>query len=198
MVPDFFTQRRPHAGLTYDAYFELLERTARDADSVTGDDEAIERAAATKLNLHRSKRIGKTYRISDELARALATIETPQLWMVLTEPWCGDSAQCLPHIAKMAAGNPKIDLRILLRDQNLDVMDLYLTNGGRAIPRLVAFAETGAEIFQWGPRPAEAAAIHREAQAAGLEKPALLEKLHLWYGRNRGVAIDGEFVKTLI
>lgn len=197
MLPDFFTQRRPHAGLTYAAYFERLTEAAREADSVTGDETALERAAATKLNLKRSERIAKTYRVSDSLAHSLAAIDAPQLWMVLTEPWCGDSAQCLPYIAKMAALNPKIDLRILLRDENLDIMDLYLTNGGRSIPKLVAFTDAGKELFQWGPRPAEAAEIHRAGKAAGLEKPQLLQKLHLWYGRDRGRAIDAEFAKIL-
>lgn len=197
MVPDFFTQRRPHAGLTYSAYLERLAEAAREADSVTGDVVAIERAAATKLNLKRSERIAKIYGVSAPLAEALAAIDAPQLWMVLTEPWCGDSAQCLPYIAKMAALSPKIDLRILLRDQNLAIMDRYLTNGGRAIPKLVAYSADGEELFQWGPRPAEAAEIHHAGKAAGIEKTQLLEKLHLWYGRDRGKTIDAEFVKIL-
>ena len=41
-------------------------------------------------------------------------IEDNQLWMVITENWCGDSAQNLPYIARIASLNKKIELRIIL------------------------------------------------------------------------------------
>ncbi len=117
--------------------------------------------------------------------------------MVLTEPWCGDSAQCLPHLGVLAQSNPKITLKMVLRDANLDLMDEFLTDGKRSIPRLVAFDQAGEQVFMWGPRPAPAQAVFDEAKAAGLAKPELLEKLHLFYGRNRGAALEEEFITLL-
>jgi len=93
----------------------------------------------------------------------------------------------------MAALNANIDLRLILRDENLDIMDEYLTNGGRSIPRLVVFDQTGQDIGNWGPRPAEAQVIFKEAKDAGLEKVDILKNLHLFYGRNRGAALEDEF-----
>jgi thiol-disulfide isomerase/thioredoxin len=117
--------------------------------------------------------------------------------MVLTEDWCGDSAQTLPFIACIAEENPHILLKILLRDENPDIMDLYLTNGKRAVPKLVAFDESGEELFVWGPRPQPAAEVFREGIAEGLPKKEVYPKLHLWYGRDRGKTVEKEFLGIL-
>jgi hypothetical protein len=196
MPHQFFHARRPHDGLDYDTYMRLMESQAN-APTDGLDEEAAERIGYTKLNLHRSQRIGRTYPVSDELGVLLDRIDTPQLWMVLTEPWCGDSAQCLPHLAVMARRNSMIDLRILPRDENLDVMDLYLTGESRSVPRLVVFDAEGNELWTWGPRPAAAQVVFDQAKAEGLEKPDLLERLHLWYGRDRGREVDAEIATAL-
>jgi len=188
---DFFVQRRPHEALTYAAYMTLMENQAA-AETPTDPVEA-ERHEYAKLNLHRSKRIARTWMPSGELISLLESITSPELWMVLTEPWCGDSAQCIPCLAVMAEEQPNIDLHLVLRDSNLDIMDQFLTEGKRAIPRLVIFDAGGKQREQWGPRPTEAQKVFDAAKAEGLDKPELLERIHLWYGRNRGQAIDAEF-----
>jgi len=189
MGSDFFEQKRPHNGLTPAQYMAHFR-----AEIEKGESDKLD---YLKLNWQRSHRIEKTYTVSDELRVTIEAITEPQLWMVLTEPWCGDSAQNLGYIIKMAACNPKIDLRILLRDQNLDIMDQYLTNGKRGIPKLVAFAADGKELFRWGPRPAAAQAIFDEGKAAGQEKEEIMKAMHLWYGRNRGKALEQEFLALL-
>jgi hypothetical protein len=113
--------------------------------------------------------------------------------MVISEAWCGDSAQNLPYIAKIAECNPLINLRIILRDSNLDIMDLYLADGkSRSIPKLVAFDEDGNELFQWGARPKEAQELVTRLKNEGMEKEKFLEQLHLWYGRDRGRTLENE------
>ncbi len=196
MAKEFFAAKRPHAGLTFDAYLTVMEQQA-EQDPTGLDEEQADRVAFTKLNLQRSRRIMRTHKVGEALRGKINKLIVPQLWMVLTEPWCGDSAQCLPYIALMASLHEGIDLRILLRDQNLDIMDQYLTNGSRGIPCLVIFDADGEELYQWGPRPAETQEIFLQAKAEGLEKPQLLERMHLWYGRNRGAAIEAEFLTLL-
>lgn len=191
-----FVQHVTESGLTPSAYQEVMEqRAALDPSGL--EDMEVERAEFAKLNLHRVGRIRRTWRPSDELAFLLAHIDRPQLWMALTEPWCGDSAQCLPCLEILAESHPHITIRFLLRDDNLEIMDRYLTGGKRSIPLLVAFDPAGGELFRWGPRPAEAQAVFDAATAEGLEKPAKLEKLHLFYGRNRGRVLDAELVDVL-
>ena len=189
-------QELPARGLSYTAYMDLMEQQAA-ADSGEMTPEEAEMVEFTKLNLHRSGRIGRTWRPGEQLAAALNRIAEPQIWMVLTEPWCGDSAQCLPAMAVLASDNPAVELKVVLRDENLEIMDKFLTNGKRSIPQLVIFTASGKKLGQWGPRPAEAQIVFDEAKASGLEKPQILEKLHLWYGRDRGRALDLELAELL-
>ena len=191
-----FIQHATESGLTPTAYAKVMEQQAA-IDPADLEDMEAERAEFAKLNLHRVGRIRRTWRPSEELASLLARIDGPQFWMALTEPWCGDSAQCLPCLEILAESNPHLNIHYVLRDDNLGIMDKYLTDGKRGIPLLVAFDHEGHELFRWGPRPTEAQAVFDAATDEGLEKPAKLEKLHLFYGRNRGRALDGEMVAVL-
>lgn len=159
--------------------------------------EQADLVAYTQLNLHRTQRLERTWRPSPELAAAVAAITVPQAWLVISEPWCGDSAQCLPCLMVAARANPNLRLRVLARDDHLSVMDRFLTRGTRSIPILVALDASGAEIFRWGPRPAAAQAVVDAARSEGLDKKAMLERLHLFYGRDRGQALDAELTALL-
>jgi len=134
-----------------------------------------------KINAQRTKRILKTYNVSDELTDIILKMEKPQTWMVLTEDWCGDSAQNLPYIFKMSEQSANIKLQILLRDDYPEIIDQYLTNGGKSIPKLVSFDKEGNEIFTWGPRPVEGQNLVNEWKESGLSKEQFNPKLHLWY-----------------
>ena len=197
MTPEFFDQARPHQGMTYQTYLALLAAETEKAENGGSPDMDPARAPFYKINLQRTRRIGKTYQVSEDLRKAVEALAEPQVWMVLTEPWSGDSAQCVPYLAIVASLSDSIRLRILQRDQNLDIMDRYLTDGSRGIPMLVVFDTAGRELFRWGPRPAEAAELFRREKAAGLDKPQILEKLHLWYARNHGRAIELELLERL-
>jgi len=149
------------------------------------------------LNWQRTVRIERTFTPSSRIQQAVKAIKCPQLWMVLTEPWCGDSAQNLPYIAGIAACSSCIDLRILLRDRNLDIMEAYLTQGTQSIPKLVSFDLRGGELFQWGPRPQPAAELFHRLKEAGTPIEDVRLKLHLWYARNHGRALEEEFLLLL-
>jgi hypothetical protein len=185
-----FIRKIKSIGLSYQQYYDLTKSEVETANPVQLDEDK-------KLNLHRMTRIEKHYSVSEELKNQILQIDKPQTWMIISETWCGDSAQNIPFIAKSVLLNPNIDLRIILRDSNPDIMDLYLTNGTRSIPILVTFDNSGNEIFRWGPRPQEGKKLFSDLKAQGLEKSVILEKLHLWYGRNRGAALESE-LKDLI
>ncbi len=182
-------ERISNEGINYNTFTELTELKLNE-EKFKSD----EKYNITKLNLHRSNRIYKTYSVSEHLKKLVTAIDQPQIWMIITEDWCGDSAQNLPYIVKIAELNPLITLKILFRDQNLDVMDLYLTNGkSRSIPKLIAFDENGNELFQWGPRPKLAQEVVDKAINSGLDKNAYLEKLHSWYSEDKGRTLEKEF-----
>ena len=196
MAKDFFEKRIPHNGLTYEKYSRNADEKIANENQIT-DEKEKELLEYTKLNVRRSSRINKTYNVSEELKELLKAADKKQIWMMITEDWCGDSAQNLPHIAKMADESENIELKIIYRDQNLDVMDQYLTNGtARSIPKLVAFDEEGNELFQWGPRPQELVELVNQWKTE-MEPKEWKEKIQLFYGRNRGKAIEQDFIEIL-
>lgn len=197
MSHQFFKDGRPHNGYTYEEYSKKFKREIENANPADLNENEKKLLEYRKLNFLRNQRIEKTYIVSDKLKSEILNIKDKQLWMVITEAWCGDSAQNLPYIAKAASLNGNINLRIILRDSNPDIMDLYLTNGTRSIPKLVAFDLDGNELFTWGPRPKAAQDLIVKWKSEGIVKPELYEKLHLWYGRNRGRDIEAEFIEIL-
>ncbi len=150
----------------------------------------------TKLNLARTRRIEKTLKVLPEVKAAMQQAP-PQTWLVITEPWCGDSAQCLPVLLHLAELAPAITVRIALRDQDTALIDRYLTNGARSIPKLVAFDPATEQVhYTWGPRPQAAhelvLANKTKPDADQLSKDDLAEALHRWYHDNAGVAVQHE------
>jgi len=185
--------RIEQSGISYKNFMELTQNKIDDKTFRNN-----EKYDVTKLNLQRSNRIYRTYNVNEELKNSILKIDTPHIWMVITEDWCGDSAQNLPYISKIAEMNPLIELKIILRDSNLDIMDLYLTDGNsRSIPKLVAFDKDGDEIFQWGPRPKSAQKKVEDGKRSGLTKDEYLANLHSWYAENKGKDLEGEFLELL-
>lgn len=197
MAGHFIHTEMLQAGVTYAAYLAAWEKKLNDAVPETLSEAERTSWEYRKLNFQRSQRVQKTYKMPEALHSAVAAIDQPQLWMVITEDWCGDSAQTLPVIAAIASINELIELKIIYRDAHPEIMDAYLTEGKRAIPVLVTFDESGRELFRWGPRPESAAALVRDSQAQGLTKTEFYPKLHLWYGRDRGKTVSEEFLELL-
>lgn len=190
--------RANESGISYEKFISDFENEVNNTDISKINEKEKELFEYKKLNLQRSSRIHKTYKPSEKLISTLKSINAKQTWMVLTENWCGDSAQNLPYIFEIAKTNPMIELKILYRDENLDVMDLYLTNGkSRSIPKLVAFNEFGEELFQWGPRPNDLIEQIEIWKSEGMTKDEYIKLIHLWYSQNKGRSIEDEFIKLI-
>ena len=125
-------------GISFDDYFALSQQYANEGKT-SGEDQSESLVQYSKLNFSRMKRLVKTAKLSEEILSKLSEIQTPQKWLLISESWCGDAAQNLPFFNLMASANENIELRIVFRDENLELMDEYLTNGGRSIPKLIAF-----------------------------------------------------------
>lgn len=177
---------------SYSKYVEEFSEKVSSINPDLLDEHKKEKFGILKLNLQRTSRLDKTFEPTEETKNIFSKITNKQQWIIITETWCGDSAQIVPVIAKLAQLNNKIDLKILLRDTNLDFMDLYLTNGGRAIPKLIVYDENNEELFKWGPRPKAAQDLFTKLKNEGMEKSDINKELHLWYGRNRGKEIEKE------
>jgi hypothetical protein len=151
-----------------------------------------------KLNRQRMTRLGKTVELGESLVEKAQSVGRKMIWLIITEGWCGDAAQNIPIIEKIAAENPNIETRYVLRDENLELMDKYLTHNARSIPKLVALdAETLEEVGIWGPRPQAAMDYYFEMKAQGLEKPQMMENLQRWYLLDKEKSIQIEFEHLL-
>jgi hypothetical protein len=185
-------------GISYSTYLKLTEELLSQGKT-TGPNHGADYVHYTNLNLHRMKRLDKTVEINTELKTLITQIKTPQTWLVISEAWCGDAAQNVPLLQKMADLSENIDLKIILRDENLEVMDLYLTNGGRSIPKLIALKnENLNELYSWGPRPATIQTVMNELKAANVtEISEIVEKIQIAYNHDKAQSIQNEMVEIL-
>jgi len=182
----------PDKAIDYSEYFRILERHALNPALNENMPWGGEKSEFIRLNYQRSRRIQKTYGPSRETLDLLKNLNQSQTWIVMSEIWCGDSAQILPVLARLAEESGNINLKILFRYENPELMDRFLTDGKRSIPKLLALDEKGELLFKWGPRPRMAADLFRSLKAEGLEKDRILMELHKWYTKDRGISVEKE------
>ncbi|WP_406685588.1 thioredoxin family protein [Seonamhaeicola sp. MEBiC1930] len=173
--------------MSYEIYRSLVLTLAEEKDT-TGSEKSKTRIHFTKLNNRRMKRWDKTLKILEKSKIQLSLFNTEVTWLIITESWCGDAAHVIPVLNKITEINPKINLRIVLRDENLELMNLFLTDGNQAIPKLIMIDnETGAILDTYGPRPSEAAGyVSRFKAANGNLTEEFKEDLQHWYNNDKG------------
>ncbi len=185
---------------TYEGYKNLVKAFAENSRT-TGQEQLPERIEATKMNAQRMKRIDKQIKINDEVKQAIGRLSGKWTWIVLAESWCGDGAQNIPFIAKIKELSPQIELKILLRDENPEIMERYLTSNSRAIPKLICInSETEDEIGTWGSRPDKIKKMVKEYKASNPQSThdEFVRNLHLWYARDNGASIQKDFEQLLL
>jgi Thioredoxin len=185
------------SAMSWEDYTVLLT-TLMEQNKTTGPDQSESMLSYAKLNLQRMKRIGKTTQLLPEVKASLAEITKPLTLLLITEGWCGDAAQSLGVIELMARTMPAAAVRVILRDEHTDVMDHFLTNGGRAIPIVVLLdPATNYVLGKWGPRPAVLQEQINNWKQQGLAKEQLIEQVHTWYAADKTQTIQLDFLKTL-
>lgn len=183
---------------SYEDYKKLVINFAE--ESKTSGEQSEERIAATSINAQRIKRIDKQCVINEDLQVLVSKITARQHWLIITESWCGDGAQCIPVIAKIAALNNNIKLELVFRDEHLDLIDCFLTNGSRSIPKLICKDESTDEInFIWGPRPKtiQDKVLELKKNNPAITHDELVKNIHLWYAHDKTQSIQLEFMDLL-
>lgn len=106
--------------------------------------------------------------------------------LAITEDWCGDAMVNNPIIRKVGEV-ANVEVRTVLRDADTDLIDRYLTNGGRAIPMYLVLNEAGEVIGQWGPRAPELQQLVMDLRATlpDKEDPSFEEKQKAVYEEMR-------------
>jgi hypothetical protein len=171
---------------TYQAYRQLIDDLLAEGKS-TGPQQSEELTDYSALNVKRMERLDKTVKVQPALAEAAAGLRGNYRWLIITEGWCGDAAQLLPIMEAVAqASQGHLSTRYVLRDEHPELMDQYLTGGGRAMPKLlVLHADTLAVVTHWGPRPAPAQELVRKLKAEGATHEEFSLQLHTWYAHDR-------------
>ncbi len=183
--------------ITYQGYRTLVDKLLVD-NKTTGEDHSPDMIHYTELNVARMNKWDKHFTLKGETQDKLHQLKTDEIWLVITEGWCGDAAHSVPVINALAEASDKVELKIVLRDENPDLMDLYLTNGSRSIPILIRLKkDTLEELGVWGPRPAELQKFAIESKRSGVPKAYYNKDVQLKYSRDRGVAIEQEVVSQL-
>ncbi len=182
---------------TYPEYRTLVENLLNEGRSTSKDDSQM-MVDYSKLNHSRMKRLDKTIKLPQEVIEKVEAITTPINWIVLSEGWCGDAAQNLPIINKIADLNKNINLRIVLRDEHPELMEQFLTNGGRAIPKLIHIENNFSKIESWGPRPTVATKMVADYKAEhGSITPEFKKDLQVWYNKDKGISTIEDMMSFL-
>ena len=148
------------------------------------------------LNKSRFLRCVKQGEITPELTEVIIAINEKQDWVIITEPWCGDAAQIVPYLFKIAALNPLINVLVQLRDSHSEI-DSYLSHGKMSIPKLIVRNKEGVDRFVWGPRPQKLEAIYLELKNKNENIDDMKTVLQKWYNDDKGKEIQEEIMELI-
>ncbi|MCP4055640.1 MULTISPECIES: thioredoxin family protein [unclassified Mesoflavibacter] len=184
--------------LSYQDYRTLLSRLVEE-NATTGTNQSEALINYTALNDRRMKRWDKTIKISEADKITIKNATVNQTWIVLTESWCGDAAHVIPVINKVAELNSGINLQLVLRDENEQLMDLFLTNGGKSIPKLIQFDNTTKTVLNsYGPRPTEATKLVNDFKKKnGTLTAEFKEDLQRWYNKDKGQNVIKDLIELI-
>lgn len=185
-------------GISYKEYRQLVTNLLAEGKS-TGTVQSEELSHYSLLNETRMNRLDKTIQITSENIEKLNALQKHYIWLVLSEGWCGDAAQILPVLNKMADNVDKIELRVFLRDENEELMNQYLTNGAKAIPKLLIIDKATLEVVaHWGPRPKGAVDLIRNyKEQYGVVDETIKTDLQKWYLKDKGISIQNEVLALM-
>lgn len=190
-------QNAINASMSYQE-FKTLVNDLIDKGQSTGHTQNEDMLHYSKMSVRRIKRWDKTFKFSDSDKTFFENLSRPITFLVIAEGWCGDAAHALPILNKIAETSPNLELKVVLRDDNDELMQEFLTNGGKAIPKLIALDNDNNVLFTWGPRPTEATEMVKAyKEKYGQLTPEFKEDLQKWYNKDKGQSTVKDIKKQL-
>jgi hypothetical protein len=195
-----YIERAIREGMTYKSYREKVN-TLFEAGETTNSDNSESMLHYTQLNIQRMNKWDKIAKIKEASIEKMQALSVPEIWIVLTEGWCGDAAHTLPIIHKLSELSKIVEVKYILRDEHPELMNQFLTNGGKSIPKVIRLdASTKEVLSSWGPRPIEVQEnIIRNKNA---ENPIPYSELSIqtqkWYAKDKGQTIQLEFFAQML
>ncbi len=183
---------------SYTEYKEMVAGLLKE-NKATGNNTTAQLIDFTKLNQSRMKRLDKQTKLIDAAEIKVKQINKDFTWLVITEGWCGDAAHVLPVLNRFSEANLKINLKVVLRDENEDLMNQFLTNGTKSIPKLIIIeTKTGKVINSWGPRSENATkmVVDYKEKNGGIDEE-FKKELQIWYNNDKGESIQKEMIDII-
>jgi thioredoxin-like negative regulator of GroEL len=184
-------------GISYTEYRKLIKELLTHKKS-TGVEQTVNLLGFSILNDKRMDRLDKTLKVSEETQTSINNLKNSFTFLVIAEGWCGDAAQIVPVLNKIAEASTKIDLKIVLRDENEALMNQFLTNGSKSIPKIIIVNHENKVINSWGPRPSIATKMVLDYKAKNGSIDAEFKKnLQVWYNKDKGNSTQEDLLKLL-
>ncbi|MBT8316756.1 MAG: thioredoxin family protein [Lutibacter sp.] len=183
--------------ISYLDYRTLIKDLIKQGKS-TGDIQSKDLLNYSKLNDKRMDRLDKKLKISEETEASIYNLKNDFTFLVIAEGWCGDAAQIIPVLNKIAEASSKIKLKIVLRDDNEELMNEFLTNGSKSIPKIIIVDNQNNVINSWGPRPSIATrmVLNYKEQNGSLDAD-FKKNLQVWYNKDKGINTQEDLIKIL-
>ena len=183
--------------ISYSSYRNLISDLIASGKS-SGPIQSEDLLNYSMLNDRRMTRLDKTIQLRQETLLTVKKIDKPITWLVLSEGWCGDAAQTLPVINKIANESDLITLKIIFRDEHEELMNYFLTNGGKSIPKLLVLNSENEVLNTWGPRPDKATKMVKDYKNKhGQLDATFKQELQVWYNKDKGVNIQENMLGLL-
>lgn len=185
-------------GFSYLEYRNLVTNLFQ-KDLSTGNEQSESLLHYTELNEARMKRLDKQIIISDATISILENLSKNYILLAISEGWCGDAAQILPIVNKMALLSDKITFKIVLRDDNEELMNLFLTNGSKSIPKIIVIDKDTMEVVgDFGPRPKGAVdLVNNYKEKFGVIDETIKTNLQKWYLADKGISVQNEIIELM-
>lgn len=182
--------------ISFEEYFKNTEEIVnKNEDELTEEEKKM--LDYYQLGVQRMSRMLKVYKPNEEQIRRLAGKNFKGKFLIISEGWCGDAGQTVPAVSLFF--EEKNDVRIIYRDENPDLIDLFLTNGTRSIPIVVILDENNEVIAHWGPRPLYGIELFKKHKAnpENYPKEQFYNDIQLYYAKNRGLDVINEILDLI-
>ena len=181
----------------YIEYRETIKNLLK-KDLSTGPTQSEDLLNFSLLNDKRMDRLDKKLIVFEEFKEEFKNLSKKYTLLVIAEGWCGDAAQTLPILNKIAETSENINLKIVLRDENEDLMNMFLTNGSKSIPKVIILNEDNNVLNTWGPRPQVATQMVTDYKAKhGVIDAEFKKNLQVWYNKDKGFNTQCEILELL-
>lgn len=136
-------------------------------------------------------------RIDDAAVARAVALGGPWRLLILSEDWCGDAVNTVPVLTRLTERAPNLELRLLERDTNPDLMDAHLTGTSRSIPVVMVLDRDYEERSWWGPRPTALQAWAISPEARAMPKDERYKEIRRWYARDHGATTVDEVLAAV-